>query len=157
MQKTLIFAVAVAAAANMRVQKAVSFVSTGGNQRQEVAIFTSNHGPDELLDKQFQAATEFARKWGKDKSMDPNAKEGDTTQKLNFYAWFKNAAAPGVGPTTERPSGLTDVQAKAKWDAWKAHADECKDANCSKQRYVNQLKELSPLFAARIESGDLSS
>ena len=60
----------------------------------------------------------------------------DNDVKLRFYGLYKQATLGDV--KSERPSGILDWVAKAKWDAWNAnrHMDPAK----AKAEYVALLK-----------------
>eukprot|EP00343_Euplotes_focardii_P007392 CAMPEP_0205822606 /NCGR_PEP_ID=MMETSP0206-20130828/13256_1 /ASSEMBLY_ACC=CAM_ASM_000279 /TAXON_ID=36767 /ORGANISM="Euplotes focardii, Strain TN1" /LENGTH=84 /DNA_ID=CAMNT_0053119023 /DNA_START=26 /DNA_END=280 /DNA_ORIENTATION=- len=80
------------------------------------------------LDERFQKAVDYVR----NSPADPNASNDD---KLKIYALFKQAS---VGDVQGSQPWAVQLEARAKWDAWKAL--EGTDKETAKERYIEAVK-----------------
>ncbi|MFA7665011.1 MAG: acyl-CoA-binding protein [Burkholderiaceae bacterium] len=80
------------------------------------------------LDKQFKQAVAASKTL---------SERPDNMTLLRLYALYKQATAGDVGG--ERP-GITDMVARAKWDAWQALQGT--SSNDAMQQYIAQVEDL---------------
>jgi len=66
-------------------------------------------------------------------------------EKLNVYALFKQAKEGDCN--IDRPGGLMNFEAKAKWDAWNGKKGMAKDA--AEAEYVTIVEELKTKYGMK--------
>ncbi|KAF4697289.1 Acyl-CoA binding domain containing 5 [Perkinsus olseni] len=91
---------------------------------------------DPTTEKDFNAAVAYVRGLPKGKS------PISTSKQLDFYSRFKQAT---IGTCVEHGGSqpwAVQVEARAKWDAWKKLGDMSRDE--AMKEYVSMLTEVSP-------------
>ena len=85
-----------------------------------------------MSEAEFTAATEYVRKM-------PPKPETTNAVKLDFYGLFKQAKE---GDNKESQPWAIQVEARAKWEAWTAHAGKSKDE--AMKAYIVLLSKIEP-------------
>ncbi len=90
-----------------------------------------------LLDSQsFDDAVKFVRDGPKPSSAVPNER------KLKVYGLFKQSTEGDV--STDRPGGMFNWEAQAKWDAWNSNKGKSKEV--AQAEYIEEVKAQAAEF-----------